>query len=318
MKKTILVSMPVPGKAIGWLEETGCEVVVLPERRPRQEFETQFQRAYAAMTLLSDPIPAELIAAAPQLKLIANYAVGYNNIDLAECRKRKILVTNTPDVLTDATADIALLLLLGTMRRAIPAADYLKAGSFDGWKPNLLMGRDLRGKNLGIIGMGRIGLAVARRAEAFGMKPFYFSQSGRKPELPYPAVSFETILRESDAISLHVPLTPATRHLIGEKELLMMKPDAVLINTARGPVVDENALVRVLKKGHLLGVGMDVFEEEPKVHPGLWECPNAFLVPHIGSATIETRSQMAELAAKSILAVLVNQRPVHLVNPEVL
>ncbi|RCK78170.1 MAG: D-3-phosphoglycerate dehydrogenase [Candidatus Ozemobacter sibiricus] len=313
----ILISRPLPGGAADFLRRCGYQVTVLPDDRPQEQFQRELAQADGVICLLSDPMGAAVLAEAARLRAIATYAVGYNNIDIAACTRAGLPVTNTPDVLTDATADVAMILILMTMRRVPDAMRYLADGRFTGWKPDLLLGRDLRGKNLGIVGMGRIGQAVARRAEAFGMKIFYHTRSGPKPDLPWPHLSFDALLAEADVISIHVPLTDATRHLFGPAQLRRMKPGAVLINTARGPVVDEAALVEALASGHLAGAGLDVFEEEPKVHPGLWQHPNAVLLPHIGSGTLETRSEMGMMAARSLHEALSGRRAPFTVNPEV-
>ena len=313
----ILISRPLPGPAPEFLRERGHRVTMLPDDRPAEEFRRELAGADGVVCLLSDPMGAEVIRTAGRLRAIANYAVGYNNVDVAAATAAGIPVTNTPDVLTDATADVAMTLLLMVMRRGPAAMRYLADGKFKGWKPDLLLGHDLRGKTLGIVGMGRIGQAVARRAEAFGMRIVYHTRSGAKPGLSWPAVTFDQLLAESDAISLHVPLAAATRHLFGAAELRRMKRGAVLINTARGPVIDEAALAAVLAEGHLLGAGLDVFEEEPKVHPGLWEAPNAVLLPHIGSGTVETRTEMGMMAARSLHEALTGRQASHTVNPEV-
>jgi glyoxylate reductase len=316
--KKIVVSMPLPGEALSRVQERGFQLVVLPEARSRQEWLAALDDETIGMiALLSDPVGEDVLARVPNLRGIANYAVGFNNIDLAACSRRGIPVTNTPDVLTEATADLTMTLILLCLRRIPEATAYLAAGRFDGWKPELLLGFDPRGKTLGIIGMGRIGQATAKRAEAFGMRIAYFTSSGTRPDLPYSSQTLEEILAGSDVLSLHVPLTPATKHLLDEKRLLKMKRGAILINTARGPVVHEEALAKVLRQGHLFGAGLDVYEEEPKVHPGLSGLPNVVLLPHVGSATWETRSAMADLAVDSLLAILDGKRPGNVVNHEV-
>ncbi|HNV71162.1 MAG TPA: D-glycerate dehydrogenase [Candidatus Ozemobacteraceae bacterium] len=313
----ILISRPFPGEGIGRLEQAGHRVRVLADDRPQSEFYAALSQSDAAISLLSDPISAEHLRQCPRLRVLANYAVGFNNIDIAAATAAGIAVSNTPHVLTDATADVTMILILDALRRVPEALDSLRRGEFTGWKPIYLLGQDLAGKNLGILGMGRIGEAVARRAEAFGMRILYHTRSGAKPGLPWPAVSFEALLAESDVLSLHCPLTAETTHLIGWNQLQRMKRTAVLINTSRGPVVDEAALARALREKVIFAAGLDVYEREPIVHPDLLNVPNAVLLPHIGSGTIETRSRMGTMAAECVLAVLAGQLPPYPVNPDV-
>lgn len=313
----ILVSRPFPGPAAEYLQRHGHQLTILEDARPQSRFLEELVQVDGVMAMLSDAITPAVLARCRNLRAVANYAVGYNNVDVEACTNSGIVVTNTPDVLTDATADVALLLILMAMRRAPEAMKVLADGGFTGWKPEFLLGRDLRGKTLGILGMGRIGTAVARRAEAFGMKILYHTRSGARADLSWPHVSFDGLLGESDVLSLHLPLTEATRHLIGAAQLGRMKRGSVLVNTARGPIVDEAALVDALRRGHLFGCGLDVFEEEPKVHPGLWELTNAVLLPHIGSGTLETRSEMGMMAARSLHEALSGRQAPNTVNPEV-
>jgi len=265
------------------------------------------------VTLLSDKIDAEVFESLPKLKVIANYAVGYNNIDIDEARKRGIRVTNTPEVLTDATADLTLSLMLAVSRRIVEADRFVREHRFVGWKPDLFTGPSLSGKTLGIIGLGRIGKAVAERAKAFGMNIVYCN---RKPLLPSEEekfnvryLSLEELLRSSDFISLHVPLTRETYHLLNEKRLSMIKTGAVLINTARGPIVNEAALIESLRSGRLAAAGLDVYEEEPEVPQELIDLGNVVLLPHIGSATKEARTEMAIMVGRNVAAVLEGKEP---------
>ncbi|HOT28198.1 MAG TPA: D-glycerate dehydrogenase [Candidatus Ozemobacteraceae bacterium] len=313
----VVISRPIPGAAVELLKQAGHTVRVLDAHRPDEEFQAALAEADGVIPLLSDTLDARIIRQSGHLRAIANYAVGFNNIDLAAATGAGIVVTNTPDVLTDATADTALVLILMTMRRVRESERLLRDGLFKGWKPDVQLGLDLAGKNLGILGMGRIGQAVARRAEAFGMKILYHTRSGGKASLPYPHVSFETLLAESDVLSLHLPLTDMTRHLIGEAELKRMKKTAVLINTARGPIVDEAALAAALHNGTIYAAGLDVYEREPEIHPELLTAENAVLLPHIGSQTIETRSAMAATAARALIEALEGRRPALTVNPAV-
>jgi glyoxylate reductase len=270
---------------------------------------------------LSDRIDAAVLdAGGPRLRAVCDYAVGYNNVDVAAATERGVLVTNTPGVLTDATADIAMGLIIAAARRIVEGDMALRAGEFTGWTPEFMLGLELRGAQLGIVGMGRIGEAVARRALAFGMRLATLPRSeGRLGGGLDGAVRFmdlDELLESSDIISIHCPLTEQTRHLIDERALRRMKPTAVLVNTARGPIVDEAALVRALREGWIAAAGLDVYEQEPQLAPGLAECRNAVLAPHLGSATVTTRSAMASLVADNALAVLAGEVPPNCVNPE--
>jgi glyoxylate reductase len=275
-----------------------------------EDLRAGFAESDAVICMLSDSINADLLSHATKLKILANYAVGYNNIDLAAASARGIVVTNTPDVLTDATADLAWALMLSVARRVAEGDRWVRTGTWRGWTPTQLLGADVAGKTLGIIGMGRIGQAVAQRAQGFRMRVLYESRRAVTPPqgCAWERRPLDQLLAEADFISLHVPLTESTRHLIGARELNRMKPTAILINTARGPVVDEEALVSALKAGTIAGAGLDVYEQEPLVHPGLVELPNVVLLPHLGSATLETRIQMGKICLANIEAVL-NGRP---------
>lgn len=275
----------------------------------------------ALYCLLTNRIDAEVLDAAPELKIVANMAVGYNNIDVAEVTRRGIPATNTPGVLTDTTADFAWSLLMSAARRVPEAERFLRAGRFHGWGPLMMVGQDVHGKTLGIIGFGRIGRAVARRATGFGMKVLYFDRSPAdeqtEQELNARLVSMEELLEQSDYVSIHTDYNPETHHLIGAPQLARMKNTAYLINTARGAIVHEAALVEALKSGQIAGVGLDVFENEPEVHPGLLELENAVIVPHIASASLDTRNAMAMMAAENIIAVFNGEKPPNVVNPEI-
>ena len=267
-------------------------------------------------------VQEEVLAAAPLLRVVANVGVGYDNIDLAACTRRGIRVTNTPDVLTDTTADLAFALLMAVARRVVEADRYVRDGRWQRWEWGLLWGADIWGKTLGIWGFGRIGQAMARRGRGFDMRILYHSRRRAPEALERESgaryVDRDTLLAESDFLSLHVPLTAETRGMLSASELALMKPAAYLINTARGKVVEEEALVQTLKDRKIAGAGLDVFEREPRVHPELLALPNVVLAPHIGSATGETRLKMALLAAENLLAALDGERPPNLVNPEVL
>lgn len=270
--------------------------------------------ADAVLTLLTTKVDdAFLDAAGPQLKVVANVAVGYNNIDVAACAARGVVCTNTPGVLTEATADIAMALVLMATRRLGEGERVIRSGTPWQWGMFYMLGSGIQGRRLGIVGMGDIGQALARRARSFGMTIAY---SNRKPvapsveaELGAEFMSMDELLGTSDVLSINCPYSPATHHLIGAEELAAMKPSAFLVNTARGPIVDEAALVAALQAGSIAGAGLDVFEDEPAVHPGLLECEQAVLVPHLGSATIETRSAMARLAAHNAVNVLNGVEP---------
>ena len=319
---SVFVTRKLPGQGLERLRDL-CEVTVFPEDRnmTKEELLEIIPGQDAVITMLANPIDSEVIGAGQKLKVIANYAVGFNNIDLAAATARGIAVVNTPDVLTAASADFAWALLLATARRVVEGDALVRAGRFAGWAPELLLGVEVHGKTVGIGGAGRIGQAVAKRARGFAMRILYHNRT-RLPEdvereLGLEYADLDALLKEADFVSLHCPLTPETRHLIGERELGLMKPTAVLINTARGPVVDEGALVQALREGRIYGAGLDVFENEPALHPGLAELPNVVLAPHIASAGRETRLQMVDLVVSDVLAVLKGQRPRNLVNPEI-
>jgi glyoxylate reductase len=321
-KFKVLVTRRIPDSGLKILAET-CDLDIFEGEAPisRDVLLKRIKGKDGLLCLLSDKIDKEIVAAGGRsLKVISNYAVGYNNIDVEEATKSGVLVTNTPGVLTDATADLTWALLLACARR-IPKSDSLvRDGRFVGWSPTLLLGREVYGKTLGIIGMGEIGAAVARRAKGFGMKTIYHNRK-RDPEaekeLGAMYVSVDDLLKNSDYVSLHVSLTPETRHLIGEKELAMMKPTAILLNASRGEVIDEKALIKALKEGRIDSAGLDVYEKEPRLSPGLAELDNVVLTPHTGSATYESRDRMAVMAAENLVAGLRGERPPNLVNVSV-
>ena len=274
------------------------------------------------LSLLTDKIDAETMAAAgPQLKVIANYAVGFDNIDVKAATERGIMVTNTPGVLTDATADFAWTLLFSAARRVVAADAFTRALKYDGWAPMLYLGGDITNRTLGLVGAGRIGTAVAMKSKGFNMRVLYcdeYHNEKLENEIGAKKVDFEELLQESDFVSIHVPLLKSTHHLFDEKAFKLMKKSAYLINTSRGPVVNEAALVQALKDGEIAGAGIDVYEEEPKIHPELIKLENAVLAPHIASATIETRTKMATMAATNLIEGLKGNKPPNLVNPEAL
>lgn len=272
------------------------------------------------LCLLTDPIDRDVIHAEPRLRMIANYAVGYDNIDIDAATKRSIPVSNTPGVLTDATAEMAWALLFSVARRTVEGDKFTRAGRFNGWGPLLMLGQDVHGKTLGVVGTGRIGTAFALKSGGFNMKVLYSDEQDNsvlEKQLGAKKVDLEELLEKSDFISLHVPLVDSTYHLISEKQLKMMKKTAILINTSRGPVVDEKALVKALRERWILGAGLDVYEKEPDVKKGLLGLDNVVLQPHSASATYESRSQMAVIAAENMIAGLNDEIPPNCVNPEV-
>lgn len=309
----ILVTRKLPQPGIDKLKAVFDEVEVFAEDRvmTRAEIIRSMQNCEVLLCLLTDTIDKEIIDANPNLKGICNYAVGYNNIDIAYAKSKGVIVCNTPDVLTESTADLTWALLMAAARRIAEGDKYMREGKFPGWEPMLMLGRDICQKTLGIIGMGRIGKAVASRAVGFGMRIIYNKSSGPDPKLPFEAdfVALDSLLKEADFISIHAPLTPETKHLIGEKEFEIMKKTAVLINTARGAIVDEKALVMALKQGKIFAAGLDVYENEPAMAEGLAELSNVVLAPHIGSASIETRTDMALLAADNAITILQGIKP---------
>lgn len=320
-ERKVLVTREIPAPGLDLLRAE-CEVEVNPHDRvlTREELLAGIQGKDGLLCLLTDVIDGAVMdAGLPTLKGIANYAVGFDNIDVEGATRRGLPVSNTPGVLTETTADLAWTLLMATARR-IPEADrFVRSGQFKGWAPMMYLGQDIYGKTLGIVGFGRIGEAMARRATGFAMKVLYHDARRRTPEeeerLGVEYRSLDELLSTADFVTLHVNLDATTRHLIGERELARMKPTAILINTARGPVVDESALVQALKERRIWGAGLDVFEDEPALKPGLAECENAVIVPHIASATVETRTRMAVMAATNLLAMLNGEPIPNLVNP---
>jgi glyoxylate reductase len=273
---------------------------------PREALLQRAHDAQALLPTLADRIDAELLDAAPRLRVVANHAVGYDNVDVAACTARGVWVTNTPGVLTDSTADLTWALILTLVRRVREGDRMMREGKFAGWAPTMLLGRELRGSTLGLVGYGRIAQAVEERAKAFGMNVLHSCRSG--------GVTLVELLEQSDIVSIHCPLTSETRHLISSKEFSRMKRGAHLVNTARGPIVDEAQLVAALESGHLGGAALDVFEEEPRVHKGLIDRDDVVLLPHLGSATVETRQAMARIALSQVELVLSGQKPEHPVN----
>lgn len=318
---SIVVTRRIPEPALDLLRAAG-DTWVPPEDRPLtiEELYDAVAGAEAVVSLLHDRIDdAFLDAAGPQLRIVANVAVGYDNVDVDACARRGVIVTNTPGVLTDATADLAFALILMTTRRLGEGERLVRAGGTWSWSMFFHLGTGIQGKRLGIVGLGKIGQATARRARAFGMEVVYTGRrradEAAEEETGATYVSLDELLSTSDVISLHVPLNEETRHLIDAHALGRMKPTAFLVNTTRGPVVDENALVHALRDGVIAGAGLDVYEHEPKVHQGLLELENVVLLPHLGSATLETRTAMGVLAARNVVAVLRGEDPLTPVTP---
>jgi glyoxylate reductase len=315
MKVVVTGRIPQPG--IDLLNEAGYEVVAWTKHDPisRDELLHRVAGAHAIVSLLTEKVDAELLdAAGTQLKVVSNVAVGYNNLDVPTIRARGAVATNTPGVLTDATADIAMALILMSTRRLGEGERLIRSGEPWQWGMFMMLGTGIGGKRLGIIGMGAIGAATARRAKAFGMEIVYSNRREVHPdlaaELGAVRLSMDELLATSDIVSIHCPYSPETHHLFGAAQFAAMQPHAFIINTARGPIIDEAALVTALEAGQLEGAGLDVFENEPTVHPGLLGRNDVVLIPHLGSATVETRTAMATLAARNTLAVLRSEPPI--------
>jgi glyoxylate reductase len=317
MPASVLLTRRLPSSVVSKLETAAAvELYNGDAAMPHDELRAHIADKQALICVLTDRIDRDLIAAAPNLRVIANVAVGYNNIDVAFAQSRGIVVTNTPDVLTEAVAVFTWALILAITRRLAEGERLVRRGAWKGWALDFMLGADLRAKQLGLVGFGRIGRAVAARAAAFGMHVVYTStheaatpqaelSGGTAPE----RVSLDRLLNTSDIVSLHVPLTPDTRHLIDKRALARMKRSAYLVNTARGPIVDEEALAWALQRHLIAGAALDVYEHEPAIHPDLLQLDNVLLVPHLGSATTETRTAMADLAVENVLAVLSGRSP---------
>jgi glyoxylate reductase len=320
LKRKVFLTRLLPDQAMKELK-TLFDLSYHPKDRQltRKEIIRRASGHEGLISMLSDPIDQEVIQGCPTLKVIANYAVGYNNIDLEAATARKIIVTNTPGVLSETTADLVWALILAVGRRLIEGDRLVRAGRWKGWAPTQLLGSDIHGKTIGIVGMGRIGRAVAKRARGFSMQILYYSRTRLEPaverELDAHSVSFEYLLANSDFLTLHVPLNAQTHHLIDRQELFRMKPNSYLINTSRGPVVNEKALIEVLQKGHLAGAGLDVFEHEPRISTKLLRLKNVVVLPHIGTASVETRIRMGLIVAENLKAVFEGRIPPHQVNP---
>jgi len=318
----VYVTRMIPQDGIDLLRRV-ADVEINPEDRPlsRNELLRNIKNADGVVGLLTDRIDGEFLDAAANLKGYANYAVGFDNIDVAEATRRGIPVSNTPGVLTDATAECAWALIFSTARRVVETDKAMRSGTWSGWGPLQFIGADIKGKTLGIVGAGRIGTEVALMSRGFGMKVIYTSSSGRRngvldSELHAELVSFDQLLAQSDFISIHCPLTPDTKHMFDASAFSHMKKTAYLINTSRGPVIKENDLVTALRNGDIAGAGLDVYENEPSMAPGLAGLDNVVLLPHIGSATQNSRNGMATLAARNLIAMLKGQKPETPLNPE--
>ncbi len=322
-KPSILISRLLPEEALAQARSRAAvDVHEADKPLERSELLARLRGRQGLVCLITDTIDVPLLDACPGLKVVSNVAVGFNNIDVAAATQRGVVVTNTPDVLTETTADFAWTLLMATARRLVEADRYVREGKFTQWEFMLLLGGDIHGKTLGIVGFGRIGRAMARRALGFNMRVLYqdavAADAATEKELRATRVDTATLLRESDFVTLHTPLLPETQHLINAQSLRTMKKTAYLVNASRGPVVDEAALAQALKEGRIAGAGIDVFEREPEVHPALIGLPNVVLAPHIASASSDTRVKMARLAVDNCLAVLEGRTPPTPVNPEVL
>jgi glyoxylate reductase len=322
MKPRVLITRLLPEPALALVQQA-CEVqyYAVDQHLPSAELRRAISDKVGVISQITDRMDAEVLALGPSLKVVANVAVGYDNIDVGAATGRGIVVTNTPDVLTETSADLAWGLLYSIARR-IPEGDrFVRAGKWHEWKLMLLLGHDVYGQTLGIVGMGRIGREMARRAQGCHMRILYHNRqrvdSALEAELGATWVDLPELLQQADFVTLHVPLSAATTHCIGAPELRLMKPTAYLINTARGAVVDEAALIQALREGWIAGAALDVYEHEPEVPQALKELDNVVLVPHIGSASVATRRRMALMAAQNLLAVLRGQPPPHAVNPEV-
>jgi glyoxylate reductase len=320
-KPRVLLMHPILDPGPSLLAEA-AEVVPYPTNRPLDEANIR-QAAEGCVGIVSqvmDPI-RETVLSTPGLKCVSNVAVGFDNIDLAAATAHKVMVTNTPGVLDDATADFAFTLLMAAARRVVEADNFTRAGRFHGWAIDMMLGADVFGATLGIIGIGRIGRGMARRAKGFDMRVLYYDPNALPPEaqeqLGATPVDLRRLLSESDFVSVHVPLSAQTQHLLSKPQFEQMKRTAILINTSRGPVVDEAALVEALAARKIAGAALDVYEREPAVHPGLIPMPNVVLTPHIASGTTRTRSEMSAMAARNMATALRGGRPPNLVNPEV-
>jgi len=317
----VYITRKIPGRGMEMLRREFGAVDINELDRPLapEELEAEVAGRRAVLCMLHDRIDGHLLAAAADCQIFANYAVGCDNIDVAKATRRGILVSNTPGVLTDATADLAWTLLMAAARRVLEGDTLVRSGRWRGWKPTQMLGADLFGQTLGIVGAGRIGTAVAMRSRGWDMNVLYVDeQPNRKleAELGATKVSLDILLRQSDFVSMHVPLTGKTREMIGVEEFAAMKESAIFVNTSRGAVLDENALVDALRNGDIAGAGLDVYAQEPRLAPALAEMENAVLLPHLGSATVRSRGRMSELAAGAIVSALRGDIAANVINPE--
>ncbi len=318
----IYVTRPIFDEALEKLRRE-VEVEINSEERilPKIELIEHLRDKDAALTLLTDAIDLEVLESAPRLKVIANFAVGFNNVEIESATRLGVVITNTPGVLTETTADFAWTLLMTAARRVVEADQFARAGKYKAWGPKMFLGQDIFGKTLGLIGLGRIGQAVARRAAGFNMRVIFYDSEPIPDQvihdLGVTRVPLDELLRTSDFISLHVPLFPETHHLLNDTTFALMKPTCVVVNTSRGPVVDEKALVRALKTGKIAAAGLDVYEKEPEIERDLFQLDNVVITPHIASASNETRLKMCMMAADNLLSTLQGRRPPNIVNPEV-
>jgi glyoxylate reductase len=321
-RPVVVLTHPIlePGPTL--LKEA-TELRLLPNqyRHPVELLRRSAEGAQGMVTQLMDPIGDEVLST-PGLKVVSNVAVGFDNIDVPAATRHGVMVTNTPGILDDTTADFAFALLMAAGRRVLEGDRFIRSGAFKGWAIDMLLGHDISGATLGIVGFGRIGRGVARRARGFGMRVIYYDEMPATAEvekdLGVTRVDLDALLGEADFVSIHVPLTATTRHLISTGQLERMKPTAVLVNTSRGPVVDEEALAAALRDRTIFAAGLDVYEKEPEVHPDLLELENVVLAPHIASTSVRTRSRMSETAARDCIAGVRGERPLNLLNPEVL
>jgi glyoxylate reductase len=304
----VFITSEIPQIAVEILKKKKFDVIVFSgkESITYSQLKNEVKDADGIISLLTDKFDEEIIQGMNRCKIIANYAVGFNNINVTAANRHGITVTNTPDVLTDSTADLAMTLVLACSRRMIEGEELIRSGRFKGWKPKLLLGIELKNKNFGIIGAGRIGTAVARRAAGFGVNLFYYNgkENSEIDSMGGKKLPLNALLKKCDIISLHLPLTESTFHILNKERLYLLKSSAVLINTSRGEIIDEKELIEILKAGRIFSVGLDVYENEPSINPELYNLKNAVLLPHIGSATEDARNNMANLAAQNVISVL--------------
>jgi glyoxylate reductase len=319
MAKKVFITSKLPSKIDRYLRSKGFTVSVYTGKEPlsKNELIKKASKADGIITLLSNKVDREVLDELSNCKVIANYAVGYNNIDIQYAKKKGIVVTNTPGVLSDATAELTIALILACTRRLIEAEKFMREGKFKGWMPDLFLGTELKGKTVGIVGAGEIGTEVARRIKAFKTKIIYFNRSKNsiiENELKGKKVSLDFLMKNADIITVHLPLTADTYHIIDREKLKLMKKSAIIVNVARGEVIEEKYLIELLKKKRIKAAGFDVYENEPDINPELTKLKNVVLLPHIGSATTETREEMAMLAARNVEAVLKGKKPITPVN----